>query len=175
MDYDKIMNCIAIAMIIIALPVACKGAQEVIRVESVVTDSLFRTVTDTVAVKVRVADVPYTLPAVQLERTTLDTVSVLQDSLYKSVAAIRGGRLSHSLSSLPGATINVPVQSIDTTKTRTEREYSSTAALKESQAGKEEIGWVKYVLYGQCLLFVMLLIISALAIINEYRIRKKNK
>lgn len=127
MDNNKIISAL-ILIIVAVMTVGCKSNERIIERETVRTDSLFKVVTDTVTVSVRVAEMPYTLPVVQLERTTNDTLSVLQDSLYKSVALVSGGRLYHSLYTLPNAVIRVPVLSIDTTKVRTEREYMKTAS-----------------------------------------------
>lgn len=152
---------------------ACKSQERVIYNEAIHTDSLIRTVTDTVAVKVRVVDVPYALPSVRMEHTTPDTVSVLQDSLYRSVAVVSGGRLSHTLATLPHASISVPVQSIDTTKTRTEREHSSATSSRAVQPEGEDYRWMVYVLYGQALLSCVLFAVLIAAIIRDHNKRDK--
>lgn len=122
------MGRVVCLLALVLMMLGCKSKERIIERETVRTDSLFKVVTDTVTVSVRVAEMPYTLPAVQLERTTDDTLSVLQDSLYKSVAMVSGGKLYHALYTLPDAVVRVPVQSTDTTKVRTEREYKTVTA-----------------------------------------------
>lgn len=78
------------------------------------TDSVYVYSTDTLKVTVRDTLVSYPLPAVNIERASLDTLSIISDSLYASMARVSGGLLFHTLYTLPHASINVPVSVKDT-------------------------------------------------------------
>lgn len=116
--------------------------KEYVEVERIVSDSVFATYIDTVTVRMRVVDYSYALPVVDMRRETKDTVSVLEDSLYRSVAIVSNGTLSHILSTLPGARINVPVNVADTTVAK----HGEVTAVKREVVEipvpvERELGW----------------------------------
>ena len=71
---------------------------------------------DTIIVRQHAENVSVPLPTVYLSNVTKDTLSVLKDGLYKSVASIKNGLLYHSLYTLPGAKVDATVNAKDTIK-----------------------------------------------------------
>lgn len=70
---------------------------------------------DTIIVKQHAESVSVPLPSVYISNVTKDTVSVLKDGLYKSVASIKDGLLHHSLFTLPNAKVDAKVNATDST------------------------------------------------------------
>ena len=75
-------------------------------VESVNTDTLHIVSHDTIKVTERLTPVSLVLPEYYQERVTKDSVSILENSLYRSTASLHNGRLTHILESIPGAKVD---------------------------------------------------------------------
>lgn len=69
---------------------------------------------DSVITKMRTVYVSVPVPVVKLSTTTLDTLSVLNSGLYRSIAKIKNGILTHRLETIPGAKLNTSIQANDT-------------------------------------------------------------
>jgi hypothetical protein len=70
---------------------------------------------DTIIVKQHAESISIPLPSVYISNVTKDTVSILKDGLYKSVASIKDGLLHHNLFTLPNAKIDTKVNATDST------------------------------------------------------------
>ena len=75
-------------------------------IESISTDTLHIISHDTVRVTERLAPVSLVLPEYYQERVTKDSVSVLENSLYRSTASLHDGILTHILENIPGAKVD---------------------------------------------------------------------
>lgn len=102
------------------------------------TDTVTYHRTDTVRIIQRVVDVAVDVPTSNLYRETKDTVSVLDNGLYKSVARIVNGTLSHSLQSVDGAKIQGKAAVADTVTISKEltAEKSADNTLRSKSADK---------------------------------------
>lgn len=102
------------------------------------TDTVTYHRTDTVRIIQRIVDVAVDVPTSNLYRETKDTVSVLDNGLYKSVARIVNGTLSHSLQSVEGAKIQGKAAVADTVTISKEltAEKSADNTLRSKSADK---------------------------------------
>lgn len=111
---------LVVAMCIAVLLMLCSGC----RTTSTVTETVVKTDTvtvkrDSIIIHERIDTVEIALPqSSQVIEISIehDTVSVLSDRYYTSVAAVFGGRLRHSLRSNPGATLTGAATVHDTVK-----------------------------------------------------------
>ena len=94
-----------LAVILTAFLFSACSHKVYVPVESVSTDTLHIVSYDTIRVSERLAPVSLQLPEYHQERATKDSVSVLQNALYRSTARIHNGVLTHILESLPGAKV----------------------------------------------------------------------
>ena len=90
---------VLLAVILTAFLFSACSHKVYVPVESVSTDTLHIVSHDTIRVTERLTPVSLALPA------TKDSVSVLQNALYRSTARIHNGILTHILESLPGAKV----------------------------------------------------------------------
>lgn len=102
------------------------------------TDTVTYHRTDTVRIIQRIVDVAVDVPTSNLYRETKDTVSVLDNGFYKSVARIVNGTLSHSLQSVDGAKIQGKAAVADTVTISKEltAEKSADNTLRSKSADK---------------------------------------
>lgn len=96
---------VLLAVILTALLFSACSHKVYVPVESVSTDTLHVVSHDTIRVTERLTPVSLLLPEYHQERATKDSVSVLQNALYRSTARIHNGILTHILESLPGAKV----------------------------------------------------------------------
>lgn len=75
-------------------------------VESISTDTLHIISHDTIKVTERLTPVSLVLPEYYQERVTKDSVSILENSLYRSTASLHDGILTHILENIPGAKVD---------------------------------------------------------------------
>ena len=94
-----------LAVILTAVIFSACSHKIYVPVESVSTDTLHVASHDTIRVTERLAPVSLQLPEYHQERATKDSVSVLQNALYRSTARIHNGVLTHILENLPGAKV----------------------------------------------------------------------
>lgn len=111
----KWLMTLAIMLFIINIVYSCKTTQYV-PIKEVHSDLKIVDNHDTVISNQRTVNVDVPLPVVKLKNITKDTVSVLTDGLYRSVASVKDGILSHMLETLPNAKLKSNVQVQDTTK-----------------------------------------------------------
>ena len=120
---------------------------------------------DSVRVEIRervVRDtVSFTLPAAYIEKTVLDTLSVIEAEHAKSTAAIRGGLLYHSLTCEPD-TVRVPVHTTVRDTTIVEKEGKTVYVDVPRQPTKWEsfMEVCGYILLGIVTLAALLLILK---------------
>lgn len=101
-------------------------------IETVRTDTLVVETHDTLKVTQRPVTVNVPLPETHLERTTRDTTSTLENTLYRSTASLRDGMLYHTLETLPEATVTGQATLADTTRT------TGTKQMKRSNAAQKK-------------------------------------
>lgn len=114
---SKIGYIIAIILLLLIASAICTSCKtQYVPVKYVHTDVKQVENHDTIIANQRTVNVDVPLPVVKLMNVTKDTISVLQNGLYKSVASIKDGILSHMIETLPGAKLKAKVQVGDTTK-----------------------------------------------------------
>ena len=96
---------VLLAVILTAFLFSACSHKVYVPVESISTDTLHVVSYDTIRVSERLAPVSLQLPEYHQERATKDSVSVLQNALYRSTARIHNGVLTHILENLPGAKV----------------------------------------------------------------------
>lgn len=106
---------VLLAVILTAFLFSACSHKVYVPVESISTDTLHVVSYDTIRVTERLAPVSLLLPEYHQECATEDSVSVLQNALYRSTARIHNGVLTHILESLPGAEIKGLTTVRDTT------------------------------------------------------------
>ena len=106
---------VLLAVILTAFLFSACSHKVYVPVESISTDTLHVASHDTIRVSERLAPVSLQLPEYHQERATKDSVSVLENALYRSTARIHNGVLTHILESLPGAEIKGLTTVHDTT------------------------------------------------------------
>ena len=106
---------VLLAVILTAFLFSACSHKVYVPVESISTDTLHVASHDTIRVSERLAPVSLQLPEYHQERATKDSVSVLENALYRSMARIHNGVLTHILESLPGAEIKGLTTVHDTT------------------------------------------------------------
>ena len=106
---------VLLAVILTAFLFSACSHKVYVPVESISTDTLHVASHDTIRVSERLAPVSLLLPEYHQERATKDSVSVLENALYRSTARIHNGVLTHILESLPGAEIKGLTTVHDTT------------------------------------------------------------
>ena len=106
---------VLLAVILTAFLFSACSHKVYVPVESISTDTLHVASHDTIRVSERLAPVSLQLPEYHQERETKDSVSVLENALYRSTARIHNGVLTHILESLPGAEIKGLTTVHDTT------------------------------------------------------------
>lgn len=113
-------------------------------VESVSTDTLHVVSHDTIRVTERLAPVSLQLPEYHQERATKDSVSVLQNALYRSTARIHNGVLTHILESLPGAEIKGLTTVHDTTHiTIHDKDHKQYKEKPKIVYKEKELSWIQ--------------------------------
>ena len=96
---------VLLAVILTAVIFSACSHTVYVPVESVSTDTLHVVSHDTIRVTEHLAPVSLALPEYYQERATKDSVSVLENALYRSTASLHNGILTHILESLPGAKV----------------------------------------------------------------------
>jgi hypothetical protein len=162
---------IAIMLFMINTVCSCKTTQYV-PIKEVHTDVRFVDKHDTVISNQRTVSVDVPLPIVKLQNITKDTVSVLTDGLYRSVASVKDGILSHMLETIPSAKLKSNVQVQDTTKihnnsTKESRVDSIPVPYPVYKYIDKELSWwqtlvmdMGYVFIGAILLAIVYLIVK---------------
>nr|DAK35066.1 MAG TPA: hypothetical protein [Caudoviricetes sp.] len=113
-------------------------------VESISTDTLHVVSYDTIRVSERLAPVSLLLPEYHQERATKDSVSVLQNALYRSTARIHNGVLTHILESLPGAEIKGLTTVHDTTHiTIHDKDHKQYKEKPKIVYKEKELSWIQ--------------------------------
>ena len=109
------MSLLGLIFLVLTSVCSCKSIKYV-PVREYHSDTIRISSHDTIIVKQHAENVSVPLPSVYLSNVTKDTVSILTDGLYKSVASIRNGLLHHNLYTLPKAKLDANVQASDTLK-----------------------------------------------------------
>lgn len=113
-------------------------------VESVSTDTLHIISHDTIKVTERLTPVSLMLPEYYQERVTKDSVSILENSLYRSTASLYNGRLTHILESIPGAKVDGLTTVHDTIRITTHNKDHKQYKEKPKIIYKEkELSWIE--------------------------------
>lgn len=113
-------------------------------VETVSTDTLRIVSHDTVKVTERLAPVSISLPHYHKERTTQDSVSILENGLYRSTASLHDGTLTHTMESLPGAKVEGHVAVHDTVRVLVKGKDHKRYNEKPKVICKtKELGWLE--------------------------------
>ena len=125
---------------------ACAGCSHKVYVpmENVSRDT-FRIVShDTVKITGRLVPVSLPLPEYYKQKVTRDTSSVLENGLYRSVASLHDGMLTHTLESLQGAAIEGKAAVHDTIRITTHDKEHKHYREKPNVVYKEkELNWVE--------------------------------
>ena len=112
----KVKYIIAIILLLIISSAICSCKTKYVTVPEYHSDTVRVSEHDTIIVKQHSESVSVPLPTVYLSNVTKDTVSILKDGLYKSVASIKDGLLHHNLYTLPKAKVYTDVRASDTLK-----------------------------------------------------------
>ena len=115
-------------------------------VENVSRDTLRVVSHDTVKITGRLVPVSLPLPEYYKQQVTRDTSSVLENGLYRSVASLHDGMLTHTLESLPGAVIEGKAAVHDTIRITThDKEYKHYREKPKVVYKEKEFSWVEKV------------------------------
>ena len=104
-----------LAMFLIIISICSCKTTKYVPVREYHSDTIRISSHDTIIIKQHVESVSVPLPSVYISNVTKDTVSILKDGLYKSVASIKDGLLHHNLFTLPDAKIDAKVNATDST------------------------------------------------------------
>ena len=141
-------------------------------VESISTDTLHLVSHDTVRVTERLAPVSLVLPEYHQERVTKDSVSVLENSLYRSKASLHNGILTHILENIPGAKIDGLTTVHDTIRiTISGKEHKQYKEKPKIIYKEKELSWVEKcaIKTGFCTFGVVLML--AIYLIVKWKLR----
>ena len=116
MDKKIKLILVIIALLIILSAVCSCNTVRYVPLKEIRVDTVKIVAHDTIKVTQHSVPVSVSLPIIKLSNVTKDTVSILTDGLYKSVASIRDGLLHHNLYTLPKAKLDTNVQASDTLK-----------------------------------------------------------
>lgn len=152
--YKNIFKTIIFILVIILLGLLASIAFSGCRSTRIVTQTV--TSTDTVTVRhdsiiirqrIDTVEIPVPVSAQSVEMPIEhDTVSVLQDKYYTSVAAVANGRLRHALRSNPGASLSGPAVVHDTIKVYVDSTMvnnQQSVAITEQKEVKKHPWWMK--------------------------------
>ena len=135
---------VLLAIILTAVIFSACSHKVYVPVESVSTDTLHVVSHDTIRVTGRLAPVSLQLPEYHQERATKDSVSVLQNALYRSTARIHNGVLTHILESLPGAEIKGLTTVHDTTHiTIHDKDHKQYKEKPKIVYKEKELNWIQ--------------------------------
>lgn len=110
----RIISLLGLIFLILTSVCSCKTTKYV-PVREYHSDTIRISSHDTIIVKQHTESVSVPLPSVYISNVTKDTVSILKDGLYKSVASIKDGLLHHNLFTLPNAKLDTKVNATDST------------------------------------------------------------
>ena len=135
---------VLLAVILTAFLFSACSHKVYVPVESISTDTLHVVSYDTIRVSERLAPVSLQLPEYHQERATRDSVSVLQNTLYRSTARIHNGVLTHILESLPGAEIKGLTTVHDTTHiTIHDKDHKQYKEKPKIVYKEKELSWIQ--------------------------------
>ena len=135
---------VLLAVILTAFLFSACSHKVYVPVESISTDTLHVVSYDTIRVSERLAPVSLQLPEYHQERATKDSVSVLQNALYRSTARIHNGVLTHILESLPGAAIKGLTTVRDTTHiTIHDKDHKQYKEKPKIVYKEQELSWIQ--------------------------------
>ena len=133
-----------LAVILTAFLFSACSHKVYVPVESISTDTLHVVSYDTIRVSERLAPVSLQLPEYHQERATKDSVSVLENALYRSTARIHNGVLTHILESLPGAEIKGLTTVHDTTHiTIHDKDHKQYKEKPKIVYKEKELSWIQ--------------------------------
>lgn len=135
---------VLLAVILTAFLFSACSHKVYVPVESISTDTLHVVSYDTIRVTERLAPVSLLLPEYHQGRATKDSVSVLQNTLYRSTARIHNGVLTHILESLPGAEIKGLTTVRDTTHiTIHDKDHKQYKEKPKIVYKEKELSWIQ--------------------------------
>lgn len=135
---------VLLAVILTAFLFSACSHKVYVPIESISTDTLHVVSYDTIRVSERLAPVSVQLPEYHQERATKDSVSVLQNALYRSTARIHNGVLTHILESLPGAEIKGLTTVYDTTHiTIHDKDHKQYKEKPKIVYKEKELSWIQ--------------------------------
>lgn len=137
-------------------------------VESVSTDTLHIISHDTIKVTERLTPVSLMLPEYYQERVTKDSVSILENSLYRSTASLHNGILTHILENIPGAKIDGLTTVHDTIRiTINNKDHKQYREKPKIIYKEKELSWIEkcamktgFCTFGVVLMLVIYLIVK---------------
>ena len=133
-----------LAVILTAVIFSACSHKIYVPVESVSTDTLHVASHDTIRVTERLAPVSLQLPEYHQERATKDSVSVLQNALYRSTARIHNGVLTHILENLPGAKVEGLTAVHDTIRiTIHDKDHKQYKEKPKIVYKEKELSWIQ--------------------------------
>ena len=138
---------IVLALLIFSIVVSCRTTRIV--TQTVTTTDTVTVRHDSIIIRQRIdtVEIPVPLSAQVIEiPIEHDTVSVLQDKYYTSVAAVANGRLRHALRSNPGASLSGPAVVHDTIKVYVDSTMvnnQQSVATSEEREVKKPPWWMK--------------------------------
>nr|DAY14506.1 MAG TPA: hypothetical protein [Caudoviricetes sp.] len=139
----KTLN-VLLAVILTAFLFSACSHKVYVPIESVSTDTLHVVSHDTIRVTERLAPVSLLLPEYHQERATKDSVSVLQNALYRSTARIHNGILTHILESLPGAKVEGLTAVHDTIRiTIHDKDHKQYKEKPKIVYKEKELSWIQ--------------------------------
>ena len=140
------MNIAKFFLWLILTALACAGCSHkvYVPVENVSRDTLRIVSRDTVKITERLVPVSLRLPEYYKQQVTRDTSSVLENGLYRSVASLHDGMLTHKLENLPGAAIEGKSAVHDTIRiTMHDKEYKHYREKPKVVYKEKELSWVE--------------------------------
>ena len=137
-------------------------------VESISTDTLHLVSHDTVKVTERLAPVSLVLPEYHQERVTKDSVSILENSLYRSKASLHNGILTHILENIPGAKVDGLITVHDTIRiTINNKDHKQYREKPKIIYKEKELSWIEkcamktgFCTFGVVMMFVIYLLLK---------------
>ncbi len=112
--------------------------------ENVSRDTLRIVSHDTVKITERLVPVSLPLPEYYKQQVTRDTSSVLENGLYRSVASLHDGMLTHTLENLPGAAIEGMAAVHDTIRITTHaKEHKHYRENPKVVYKEKELSWIE--------------------------------
>lgn len=159
------------ALLVVALTAVLFSAcahKVYVPVESISTDTLHLVSHDTVRVTERLALVSLVLPEYYQEHVTKDSVSILENSLYRSTASLHDGVLTHILENIPGAKVDGLTTVHDTIRiTISGKEHKQYKEKPKIIYKEKELSWVEkcamktgFCTFGVVLMLVIYLIVK---------------